>query len=120
MIASQRILTADERRLMDRGHALHQLVSLTEGIDSLSHRAEHDIRAVTAQHLDEVLGLADSATVARLELEAIDRRLDNHVQAHEGCSLDGPCWKFGTIQARRLRLQEAYDAAYRALVRGRH
>lgn len=116
MIAD-RVLTTTERRDLDRQHALSDMLGLTTA--GLPARAEQDIRTAVMRHLDPLLDLADDATVALLELAAIDRRLTNHVEAHAGCTYAVPCWRYRILQARRGRLQKRADAAYRALLAGR-
>lgn len=117
MIAERQVLTADERRMIDRGHLISEALSLTTS--GLPSRAEQDIRTVVMHHLDLLLSLADSATVARLELEAIDRRLDTHVQRCRECVPLEPCPTYRLHQVRRRRLQDTSDRAMRALLRGR-
>lgn len=117
MIATDRVLTTEQRIELDRQHALGDALSLTTA--GLSGRSEQAIRTALMRHLDPLLDLADDATVALLELEAIDRRLTNHVQGHRGCTYDVPCWRYRMLQIRRGRLQKHADAAYRALVGGR-
>lgn len=117
MIAAQRILTTDERRVLDRDHALGDVLSITTS--GLPPRGEQAIRVATMRHFEPILDLADSATVALLELEAIDRRLDAHARTHLGCTFQQPCWRYRTLKVRRGRLQAAHDRAYRALLCGR-
>lgn len=117
MIAEQRALSPTDRRLLDRQHALSEALNLTTS--GLSARTENDIRSAVMRRLDPLLELADDATVAGLELEALDRRLDAHARTHLGCTYQEPCWRYRTLQVRRQRLQNAYDRAYRALLVGR-
>lgn len=100
----------------DRQHAISEALSLTTS--GLSARCEQDIRMAVMRHLDLILELADDATVALLELAALDRRITNHVQVC-GCVFGSPCLRYRLHQTRRERLQERADRAYRALVRGR-
>lgn len=115
-----RAYTAAEAIQMDRDSALHEALTYTAGQQGLTHQAERDIRAATMRHVDLILDLADAAVAARLELEAIDRRLDTHVrELHVGCTAERPCPRYRVMQIRHRRLQARYDAAYRALARGR-
>jgi hypothetical protein len=118
LLAVTRVLTAAERRELDRQHALGDALSSTT--DGLSHYGERAIRSAVMRHLDPILDLADSATAARLEYEAIDRQLDVHVrELHPGCTIERPCPRFRLLRARRSRLLKAWDKAYGDLVRGR-
>lgn len=115
-----RALTAAEAIQMDRSSALNEALTYTAGQQGLTHQAERDIRAATMRHVDLILDLADAAVAARLELEAIDRRLDTHVrELHVGCTANRECFRFYVLQVRYRRLQRAYDAAFVALKRGR-
>jgi hypothetical protein len=119
VIAEQLIYTEDQR-LSDRDAALRDVLTCTAGLVGLSHRGEADIRVAVMRHVDVLLDLADHATVARLELEAIESRMDVHVrQAHVGCSADSECRRWRVLQRRRNTLWNAWAAAYRALVGGR-
>ena len=119
MIAERRTLTADDRRLLDRDHAIHDALTYTIGCCGLAASGEADLRTAAMRHIEPILALTDDATAARVELEAIDRRLDAHARTHLGCTYEVPCWRYRTLQVRRNRLQASYDRAYRALLAGR-
>lgn len=119
MIAEQRILTEPERLQLDRDAALREVLTCTAGLHGLSPVGERDVSKAVLHHIEPILQLADAATVARLELEAIDGRMDRHVQGHPGCSLETPCLPFRVLQIRREKLWRAWATAYRALIRGR-
>lgn len=103
----------------DRDDALAEVMTYTCGRYDLPADAERDIRGAAMRLIEPILQLADHATVARVELEAIDRRLDNHVQHdHPECTAQRRCWRYTMLQIRRRKLQAAYDAAFRDLLRG--
>src|SRR5205085_2761141 len=105
--------------LSDRDAALREVLTCTAGLVGLSHRGEADIRSATMRAIEPILELADHATVARLELEAIEGRMDRHVRGHEGCTLDRPCIRFEVLQIRRDKFWRAWALAFRALLEGR-
>lgn len=120
MIAAMRPYSADERRQLDRDAALHEVLAFTAGSSGLSHRGEQDIRSAVMRLIEPILQLADHATSARLELEAIERRMDIHVRVdHPTCTCSRACWSWRVLQLRRDKLWLAWATAYRALVRGR-
>lgn len=116
MLAERRPLTADERRHLDRHHAIGEVMTMTTA--GLSARSEQDVTSGALRLIEPILELADSATVALLELEAIDRRLNYHVLDHDGCTYEAPCPAYRVLQIRRARLQRQADRAMRALWRG--
>ena len=116
------IETATYRPLQTtRDHYLRELVSAVVGNAGLSHEAEQDLRRALTARLDPVLALADSAVAARVELEAVDRRLDRHVQTHDLCRIGAvqACWVLADLQRTRERLQRRADREMRALMGGR-
>lgn len=104
-----------------RDHYVRELVSLVVGNAGLSHEAEQEMRRALTARLDPVLALADSAVAARVELEAVDRRLDRHVQTHDLCRIGvvQGCWVLTDLQRTRERLQRRADREMRALLGGR-
>lgn len=118
MIASFPAYT-DDQRLADRDAAVREVLTTTAGLVGLSARHEQDIRTAVMRHVEPILHLADDAVAALQELEAIDRRLDNHVQMCGCWQTDRPCLQRRVLQIRRRKLQGRSDAAYRALLRGR-
>lgn len=109
----------DDQRFADRERALFEVLTCTAGLVGLSHRGEADIRSAMMRTIEPILELADYATVARLELEAIEGRMDRHVHDHEGCTADRLCLRFKVLQIRRDKHWRAWAAAYRALLEGR-
>ena len=120
----------------DRAHYLRELVSAVVGNAGLSHEAEQEMRRALTARLDPVLALADSAVAARVELEAVERRLQRHVQTHDLCRLGidqmtwedsgrpvvvrvQPCWVQRDLQRDIERLQRRADREMRALIGGR-
>jgi hypothetical protein len=105
----------------DRAHYLRELVSAVVGNAGLSHEAEQEMRRALTARLDPILSLADSAVAARVELEAVDRRLDRHVQTHDLCRIGAVqvCWVLADLQRTRERLQRRADREMRALWGGR-
>lgn len=104
-----------------RDHYVRELVSLVVGNAGLSHRAEMDLRRALTARLHPILDLADSAVAALVELEAVDRRLDRHVQTHDLCRIGAvqACWVLADLQRTRERLQRRADREMRALLWGR-
>ena len=119
MIATQRVITEADRLQLDRDAALREVLTCTAGLVGLSHAGESSIREAVMRLVEPILELADDATAARLEYEAIDGQMDRHVRGHQGCTRDQPCLRFRVLQIRRERLWKTWSAAYRALVRGR-
>lgn len=112
------VLTTEQRRDLNRQHALYEVYSLTAA--GLSPLGERDVRSAVERHVDALLQLADSATVALLEYEATDRQLDVHVrEEHRGCSVESPCLRFRLLVIRREKLWRKWTDAYRALMAGR-
>jgi hypothetical protein len=104
----------------DRAHFLRELVSAVVGNAGLSHQAEQEMRRALTARLDPILELADSAVAARVELEAVDRRLDRHVQTHDLCQIGvvQGCWVLADLQRTRERLHRRSDRALHALLGG--
>jgi hypothetical protein len=117
-VIAQRILTDAERIQMDRDAALREVLTCTAGLYGLSARTEQDIRDAILRRLAPIVEAADALVVAGLELEAIDRRLDTHVQMHLGCLHPRPCWGYRVLQIRRKRHQRTWDRAFRRLAGG--
>lgn len=115
----QRVLTEPERLQLDRSDAISEVLTYTVGQHGLSHAGESAIREAVMRLFEPILDLADHATAARLELEAIEGRMDRHVQGHRGCTVEAPCLQFRVLRIRREKLWRAWASAYRALVRGR-
>jgi chemotaxis protein histidine kinase CheA len=120
----------------DRAHYLRELVSAVVGNAGLSHQAEQEMRRALTAHLDPILELADSAIAARVELEAVERRLQRHVETHDLCRLGidqmrwedsgrpvvvrvQPCWVQRDIKRSLEQLQRRADREMRALLGGR-
>lgn len=104
-----------------RDHLVRDLVSLIVSEAGLSPQAEQEMRRALTARLDPVLALADSAVAARVELEAVDRRLDRHVQTHDLCRIGvvQGCWALADLQRTRERLQRRADREMHALLGGR-
>jgi hypothetical protein len=122
MMAAVGLPYTNDQRFADRDAALREVLTCTAGLVGLSHRGEADIRRAAMRAIEPILELADHATVARLELEAIEGRMDRHVRGpdgHEGCSLDKPCLRFKVLQIRREKCWRAWAGAYRALLEGK-
>jgi hypothetical protein len=119
VIARQpRILTASERLQMDRDAAIREVATTTAGLHGLSPRAEADIGSLLGARLLPILEAADALVVAMQELEALERRLDHHVQVHADCLHPRPCWGYRVLQIRRRALQRNRDRAWRRLAGG--
>ena len=105
----------------DRAYYLRELVAAVVGNAGLSHEAEQEMRRALTARLDPILSLADSAVAARVELEAVERRLDRHVQTHDLCVIGvvQGCWALTDLQRTRERLQRRADREMRALMGGR-
>lgn len=116
MIAES-VLTPDERRAINRQHAVFEVLSLTTA--GLGTRAEQDIRAAVMRFVDPILHLADAATVAGLELQANERRLEMHYPGCLACQPQVLCERYWELRRDRDKLQRVWDRAYRALVDGR-
>ena len=119
-----------------RDHYLRELVSLVVGNAGLSHEAEQEMRRALTARLDPILELADSAVAARVELEAVERRLQRHIETHDLCRLGidqmrwvdsgrpvvvrvQPCWVQRDIKRSLEQLQRRADREMRALLGGR-
>lgn len=118
MSSAVRTYTADERRLQHRDDAMHDMLSMTAGQSGLSHQAEMDIRRAVGRQIEPLLQLADSAVAAKLELEAIEARLNRHREGCRICRPEKACGRYRLNDVRRNRLQAAYDRAYIALAKG--
>jgi chemotaxis protein histidine kinase CheA len=120
----------------DRAHFLRELVSAVVGNAGLSHQAEQEMRRALTARLDPILELADSAVAARVELEAVERRLQRHIETHDLCRLGidqmrwvdsgrpvvvrvQPCWVQRDIKRSLEQLQRRADREMRALLGGR-
>lgn len=120
----------------DRAYYLRELVSAVVGNSGLSPAGERDLRRALTARIDPLLELADSAVAARAELEAVERRLQRHVETHDLCRLGidqmvwqesgrpvvvrvQPCWVQRDLTRDIERLQRAADRALRALMGGR-
>lgn len=105
----------------DRDYYLRELVAAVVGQAGLSPQAEQDLRRALHARIRPLLDLADSAVAALVELEAVDRRLDRHVQTHDLCLIGAVqgCWAWRDLQRTRERLQRRADREMRALWGGR-
>lgn len=101
--------------LIARDDALAELVRAAVFDRGLSDEAETAIKRALVSHVDSLLHRTDSAVVAQIELEAIERRLANHLRTHPGCS---PCEAFRLLDARRRRHLQRSQRAYSDLVKG--
>lgn len=120
MIATApRVATAEDRRLLDRDDAICDAIRTVVADLALSPEAESDIWVAARQHIEPILHLADHATVARVELEALDRRLQAHPRSCAGCLGGRECDLFRVLKLRRRRFKDRADRAYRALLEGR-
>lgn len=101
--------------------AIDSLLRCAIGDRGLPSQGEQMIRDAARAHIDQVILLADYATTARIELEAIEGRMDRHVGAggHEGCTVELPCLAFRVLQIRREKCWRAWAVAYRALLEGK-
>lgn len=100
----------------DRGHTLRDLLSLTTGQAGLSHRREQSAREATMQRMLPILEASDDLVACGVELEAIERRWNNHVAMHDGCTVGRPCWQFRLWRIRHARWQRKWDRIYRRLL----
>lgn len=122
MIAAATIHTATYRVVpTERDYYLRELISAVVGQAGLSPPAENEMRRALRARLDPLLDLADSAVAARVELEAVDRRLDRHVQTHDLCRIGvvQGCWAWRNLQITRERLQRRADREMRRLIGSR-
>lgn len=110
---------AEDRRLLNRDDALADVLRYTVGQAGLSHDAEQAIRTAILSRIDPMLHLADDATVARVELEAVDRALDTHGQTCAACIDSQTCQRSRLLNERHKRYQEKSDRAFRALLEGK-
>lgn len=117
--AASRFTPIEDRRLLDRDDAICDALRTVVGHMALSPDAESDIWITARRHIEPILHLADSATVARAELEAIDRRLTTHAETCAWCASGESCQRFRVLTLRRKRLQDISDRAFRALLEGR-
>lgn len=118
-----------------RDHYVRELVSLVVGNAGLSHRAEMDLRRALTARIDPLLDLADCAVAARVELEAVEKRLQRHIETHDLCRLGidqmvwqdsgrpvvvrvQPCWVQRDIRRQVERLQRVADREMRRLLGG--
>lgn len=116
MSAAVRTYTADEKRLQHRDDAMHDMLFLTAGQSGLSHDGEMAIRMAVGRQLEPLLHLADSAVAAKLELEAIEGRLNRHREGCRICRPEQACLRYRLSDIQRNKLQGLWDRAYRALV----
>ena len=105
----------------DRDYYLRELVDAVVGQSGLSPQAEGEMRRALRASIDPLLALADSAVAARVELEAVDRRLDRHVRTHDLCRIGvvQGCWAWHELRRSREQLQRRADREMRALWGGR-
>lgn len=118
MIAEHRTFTAADRLQLDRDAAVREVQTCTAGLHHLSPGTEQAIRDLMLARLAPILAAADALVIAGQELEAIDRRLNNHVEQHTDCVHPRPCWGYRVLQVRRRRFQRSWDRAYRRLAGG--
>jgi hypothetical protein len=116
MIAARRTPTADERRQMERDDALFDLVTQIAGLSVLSHNAEMAVREAATMRIARIVEAAVGLVSAGVELEAIDRRPDNHVRHCRECPAPRGCWQLGVLRRRHGHLLHRWDRAYRTLV----
>lgn len=113
------LLTPDQRRLRNRDAALTDAISLTVSEMGLPANAEDQMWADVRRVIDSVLDMADAAVAARVEFEAVDRRLDRHVKKlHHLCPCNRTCPDYHALDQRRGLLQRRADRAMRSLLGG--
>lgn len=110
---------AEDRRLLARDDAICDALRTVVRDRGLSPDAESDIWVAARKQIEPILHLADDVTVARVELEALDRRLGMHAEGCAGCYVGQPCQRYRVLQIRRKRLQDKADRAFRALLDGK-
>jgi hypothetical protein len=113
--APVRIFSAEDRRLLDRDDAVCDALRTVFREHSLRPQAEADIWVAARLQIEPILRLADHATAARAELEAVERRLKQH--AHDDCPND-PCGLYRLLVLRQKRFKARYDRAFFELSRG--
>lgn len=121
----------------DRAYYLRELVSAVVGQAGLSPAAESEMRRALTARIDPLLDLADCAVAARVELEAVEKRLQRHIETHDLCRLGidqmvwqdsgrpvvvrvQPCWVQRDIRRQVERLQRVADREMRRLLGGGH
>lgn len=104
-----------DRRLLDRDDAICDALRTVVGDAGLSPQAEADIWVAGRMKIEAILHLADSATVARLEAEALARRLDNHQELCPRCGPNAPCGTYVLNVLRLKRMRDKADRAYQEL-----
>lgn len=109
----------EDRRLLDRDDALADVLRYTVGGAGLVAESEQAIRKAIYAQIDPILRLADAATLARADLETVDRALDTHCHSCVDCVSGQPCHRNRLLQHRFKRLQDRADRAFRALVEGK-
>lgn len=103
----------------DLDTSVRELVASVVGWAGLSPEREADLRHTAHAVLLDVVHANDALVAATVELEAIDRRLDEHVR---GCLrrcrwwMRRRCPAYEALQRRRDRQQQRVDRAYRSLV----
>ena len=104
-----------------RDHLVQELAALTVGSYGLPPDVEADLRRTVVDRADLLLELADSAVAARVELEAVNDRLDRHVRTHLPCvrGLRFGCTGWKALVTSRNKLERRCAHAYRALLEGR-
>lgn len=117
-MVAERIYTAAQRLQLDRDAAIREVATTTAGLHGLSPRTEQEIRSLLGARLLPILDAADALVEAGQELEAIDRRLANHLELHADCIHPRPCWGYRVLQLRRREKQRAWDRAWRRLAGG--
>jgi hypothetical protein len=118
VVAARDEVYTDEQRVSDRDAAVREVLTCTAGLVGLTARGEQDVRDLLSRRLAPILEAADALVEAAQELEALDRRLDNHVAIHADCLHPRPCWGYRVLQIRRRRCQRNCDRAWRRLAGG--
>lgn len=113
------LLTPDQHRQRDRDSALADVIRLTVSEMGLPADVEPDYWQAVRVRLETLLELADAAVAARLEYEALDRRIDRHVQGHYLCPCNRTCEVYSRLNARLRHLQRRADRAVQILLGGR-
>lgn len=123
MIATARVLSPFERRMLDRDAAIYELVASIVGPARLSPRHDVELHQAAVDRFRRLADLTEQAAIAAMALEREEQAGDEHVQGLcSWCSsrrvlVSGACWGLRAIRRRIDRLHRDYRRSMRRLER---
>lgn len=109
--------SSDGARLAARLEAVADVIAGTVHAVGLDQHAERYLFAALGDRIEQLLDAADATVAATVEVQALERRLDQHVQTHVTCARAARCTGQRTIKQALAEATARRDTRFRALLR---